>query len=641
MYANIIPLTKLPLSRLQSYTYDVADFANEIKFGQIVDIRLYNQKTTGVVVSIFDQLPADANKDIIYKKILGIADPIPFIHEKDLALAELVSDYYFASLGLIFKFSLPKPLKRKSAKFEKAMDSLDLKLAGNFSAGKNLRKPKIILGTNQQRQKKYFEIIKKVIAEKKQVLLMAPETALLTQMESSLAENFEKKDFLIYHNNLNKTEELIAWRRLQTNDAKIVAGTRQSIFLSFHNLGLIIVNEEADLSYKQWDMNPRYNARHLAQIKAENCGADIIYGGCVPSVKAFVAIKKNKLDQLILLDKKNISDLKIIDMRSELRQQNYSIFSYELHNAIAENLAAKKQILIFVNRRAAATFVMCRDCGHVLRCPNCDIALIEHLSKTLTCGHCSVKMISPLKCPRCSSERIKGFGIGIERVVEEFKKLFPGASIQRLDASENSQYKNLSNNTANWRHNRADVLIGTQISIRLNAENLGLVAALNIDSILNFPDWHNDEKAWQILHSLARQTNAVSVIFQTYKPDAKILTALQKNLNNLNDESFYKNELLMRKKYAYPPYVKMIKLLCKSDDYDYLIKETNRVAQDLKKQLPLLNIIGPNQPINPKIRNFWQKNIVVKLDINQKNAILENILKDLSNSWSIDVDPLT
>ena len=654
MYAEITPLTKLPLSKPQSYTYIADDFIVDLKIGQIVEVPLHNRKTMGIVSKITDTAPDIYNqngKKIIYKKITKILDEHPFANEHDLQLITFAHQYYYASLGLFLKHAIPEPLKRKNKKAEKALDQCDLKkINSNSITGLNDSQSELIIGTAQERQTYYLKIINQAIANQKQILLLVPEITLLAQAKIWLENALPETEVIVLFGGLSKTDQIINWRRAQTNSAQIFIGTRKAIFTPFYNLDCIIIDEEADLSYKQWDMNPRYDARLLAEKKVKLYGCKLIFGNTVPSITSYLKAKK-KIFKHLSSSAKIGTDISIVDMRNELHKNNYSVFSDKLDSDLTETLSNNQQTLIFTNRRAASTFVMCRDCGQVMRCPNCQIALVEHINKTLSCNHCSVKMISPLVCPKCKSPRIKSFGAGIEKVEEYIKEHFPQARTQRMDITESTNFKNLLTIIKQWQAGDFDILIGTQISVRLQSPNLALIAAIDIDSVLNFPDWRNDEKAWQILNSLTQRTNQQKVLLQTYNPESALLQYIKPYVSSPEAEqrsvatNFYQQELHNRKQLSYPPFVKMIKLICKHDDFDFLQNETERIVYELRQALPEQKIIGPIQPINAKVRNFWQKHIILKLDQkltdSHKNDILKKILDNLNNAWSIDVDPLT
>ena len=635
MFANIIPLTKIPINKPQIYTYKITGFEDEIKIGQAVQIPLYNRTAVGIVFSLSDA----AEPNITYKTIEKIINPFPIAKKNDLQLAIFTGEYYYASLGLILKHALPALPKRKVKKINEELEKINLAAINNFIEKTTTTIDKnpirIALGTPTQRQVHYKEIIKNCLKDNRQILFLIPEVMLAPQTIAWLANEFPKEEVIFLHSNMTKTDEIISWRKAQSNAAKIFVGTRKAVFTSFYDLGHIIMDEEQDLSYKQWDMNPRYDAHALAKHKALLYHCQLTFGSSAPSVDAYSRIKNKKYKLIALNKTKTCAAMTIIDMRRELHKKNYSIFSDALLDNLKECLQEKKQAIIFVNRRGLATFVMCRDCGHIERCPNCNIALVEQSGSKLNCNHCSFKSQIPLICPKCRSHRIKGFGTGAERVQQELTKIFPQAKISRADLTNTSNLPLTAEKYHDLLSGNVDVLVGTGIAIRLTSPRLRFLAAVNIDSIMNFPDWRADEKSWQIIKQMSVREDVKHCLIQTYNPDHKLFNA----------KNFYEQELNNRSTLSYPPFYQMIKLICKSDDFTFLLTESSRVANELRAKIPDIEIIGPIDPINAKIRNFWLKNIMIKfplnIDFSQKKVIIENIIKNLSNNWSVDVDPLT
>ena len=631
MFTHVIPLTKIPLNKPQAYTYRCAEFQGEIKVGQVVQIPLYNRTAVGVIAALSET----AEPNIVYKSIESIADHLPLLNERDLQLARFTSDYYYAPLGIILKHALPAMPKRKIKKVDEALEKMNAAVITsspppNLPLGKGEGRV-LAIGTLKQRQLYYAEIIQTCVRKDKQVLFLIPELTLVPQTLDWLKQTFPDEEIIFLHGSLSKSNELIAWRKAQTNAAKIFLGTRRAVFAAFAELGHIIVDEEQDLSYKQWDMNPRFDARTVCEKKAEMYACPLTFGAA-PSVAAYAKLK-NKTYALAALNKNNVAaPLTVVDMRREAHQSNYSLFSTLLLDSLRETLQAGKQAIIFVNRRGAFSFLLCRDCGFIPRCPNCNVSLVEYGSKKLACSHCSFKSDSPVVCPNCRSTRIRGFGSGVERVQDEVVKLFPDTTVARLDVGTATTLKSVREKYNDFFNKKIDILVGTGIALRLNAPALGLIAAANIDAILNFPDWRTDERSWTLIKQMKAREDVSRCIIQTYNPEHAVLQ---------QKKNFYERELANRKRFAYPPFVKMVKLICRSDDYNFLQTEATRVAGQLLNILPQNSVLGPIEPINPKIRNFWQKRIILKLDFSLKNDIVENVLKNLSNNWSIDVDPLT
>jgi len=628
MFAQIIPLTKLPLFKPQVYTYELGDLAKEIKIGQVVEVPLYYRFLPGIVVEFVQEAPTG----IKYKLVTKILDPHPILNERDLELARFISEYYFSSLGLVLKQLTPGLLKKKSKKLKEELAKINLSAILFSPKLKTALKTEVslIIGQPTERYRRYQEIIAETLKERRQILFLVPELILLEPTTDWLKQNFPNEKIVALYAEQSKTDQLINWRLAQSGGAKIFLGTRKAIFTSFYNLGHIIIDEEQSIGYKQWDMNPRYDARTVAEKKAALYDCGLTFGTNAPRIDTYFKFPVTRHPS-------PVTRPLIIDMRAELASGNYSIFSEQLETALTEALRQKKQAIIFVNRRGESTFVMCRDCGHIIRCPRCNLALMEHTNKTLSCGRCNFKTASPLSCPRCRSPRIKGFGIGVEKVEKELKQIFPQTKIVKLDTDLSSRRLGMRQRYREFKNGQIDILVGNQSILFLSSPKLALIAAINIDSILNFPHWQTDERAWQILRQITARNDAEQSVIQTYNPDNKILRQLKQE----NFAGFYSDMLRERTALKYPPTTQIIKLTAKSDDHERLQKESEAVAETLKKSLTGQDVIGPFRPVPEKIRNFWQREIIVKLELNYKNDKLKNVLNNLSNEWSIDVDAIT
>ena len=621
MFADIIPITKMPLNKPQAYTYKCGDLSEQVCIGQLVNIPLQNRTTTGVIASLSEE----ALPNINYKKISDIIEKHPIINEIDLKLFALTAAYYHASLGLLLKQGLPDFLKRKTRPTISTLENINSQALEKEKPikSKGGQNPLLIIGALKNRQEHYFKIISEVLLNKQQALFLVPEIMLIPQTLKWLEKTFPQEKIILLHSSLTKTKKWLNWRQAQTGYNSIFLGTRSAVFSSWQNLGAIIMDEEYDLSYKQWDMNPRYDARRVAEYKSKLYNAQLIMGSAAPAVASYFKAQKKYYNKIVVssISEKKIES-EIIDMRDELHKGNYSILAEQLEEKIKQTLNNQKQVILFVNRRAASTFVMCRDCGLIMRCPNCQKALVEYNNKTLSCTSCSLKMSSPTICPKCHSPKIKGFGLGVEKVEQKIKDIFPATRVARLDTV--ASLKDAQKKYQEFERSKIDIIIGTQTALRLISPNLKLVAALNIDSILNFPDWRTDEKAWHILQQIVNRDDGAEAIIQTYNPDNKLLQLIKNPWDNI----FYEQELHNRRALNYPPFAQMIKLICRSDDYEFLQQEVARQLNYLKKILPPQNIIGPITPVNEKIREFWQRHIIIKINPHQNREQLKKILQE-------------
>lgn len=627
MYANIIPFTRIPLARSQTYTYRFDDAA--VAVGHVATVPLHNRRVNGIVTSI-QQTPPDTA--ITYKTITAIADPTPLLSPLDIQTLHEVADYYYTSVGLLCKHVLPAIPKRSTKKLQTGMANLPLHAITCPLPRTHRPAIRLLNGPQTERRAAYQAAIATALANQTQILILVPTMSLMPPMLAWLAQHFPTTPTVALTPERSKTDELLDWRSLQAGVGRIAVGTRRAVFSAFRELGLIIVTEEDDISYKQWDMNPRYHAPTVALMKARHYGCDVLLDGPVPSVTSWVRVRQGAYQQ----ETSPATDtaIRLTDMRAELRARNFTSISYDLETAIAAAHANDKQALVLVNRRGSSRFVLCRDCGYVARCPHCAVALTEHRDSRLRCLHCTFSQPIPLACPSCNSPRIKGFGAGIEKVAHELTERFPKARLVCWDYKHTPRYSDVQ--TYYRDAQEADIIITTQAAIRVSLPRLGVTAAIDADATFNMPAWHAVERGWTLLHALT-QTNDTQVIIQTYNPEHPMLTQMQQHAH----DAFYARELKERRAFRYPPFVKMITLICRHDDKSILAGEVQRVMRQLHEVVPANAVLGPLEPLTPKIRGFWYRHILLKLAFSDHSAKLENILKHLSNFWSIDVDPMT
>lgn len=631
MYADIIALTRIPLSRPQTYTYRADGFEAALRVGQAVTVPLYNRQATGIVTALHDRPP---QAGIAYKPITAISDPVPLLSPADVATVRETADYYYTSAGILLKHVLPAIPKRQTKKLTAGLATLPLDAITQSPSPTVTASVGAAMGTLADRQTAYRAAIANALAADTQVLFLLPSVILFPQTLRWLQEAFPDVPIRTLAPDRSKTDELLDWRALQSGAARIALGTRRAIFSSFHTLGLIIVDEEDDVSYKQWDMNPRYHAPTVAAIKARHENCALIFGAAAPSVKTWVRIKQEKYRLLSTIPSRSETGIQLVDLRAAVRAKNYSCISYELEQALAQTLAAGKQALLFANRHGSSTFVLCRDCGYVIRCPQCGVALVEYADAHLRCPHCTFQTPAPAACPQCSSPQIKGFGTGVEKAEHEIKQRFPAARISRWDYKSTPKLKDV---TRHYEESlAADIILTAPAAVRLHLPRLALAAALDADAALHVPAWHAAERGWTLLQTLVQRPDT-AIILQTYNPEHPVLLRLQQN----DAAGFYTAELKERRAFRYPPFVQMATLICRHDDKRMLDGEVNRVLKQLYDAVPANAVIGPLEPLTPKIRGFWYRHLLLKLAFSDNSAKLGNILKNLSNCWSIDVDPMT
>ncbi|PAB58864.1 primosomal protein N' [Anaeromicrobium sediminis] len=501
----------------------------------------------------------------------------------------------------------------------------------------------------------YVDLINKVLKEGKEAIILVPEISLATQMIRRIKGVFGHVVGIL-HSRLSLGERLDEWEKIRKGHVKIVIGARSAIFSPFKNLGIIIIDEEHEYSYKS-ENRPRYHTIEVAKFRAIKNQCPLILGSATPSIEAYYkAINKEyeKIELISRYNKKPLPKVTVVDMREELKMGNKSIFSQALYEELEKNVKNKKQSILFLNRRGHSTFISCRNCGYVLKCPKCDVSLTYHSKKGgVTCHYCGFKTSPPQICPECRSKYIKYFGAGTEKIENMTKKLFPKAKIGRLDLDTTSKKGSMDNILESFKNGEIDILIGTQMVAKgLDFPNVTLVGVIAADISLNIPDFRSSERTFQLITQVAgragRGEDEGRVIVQTYSPEH---FALQ-NAQNHDYTSFYNEEILMRKVANYPPYCNIVNIIFSGEDEREIIK----VAQDFADRIKLnMNnekmssdneIYGPNPALisKVKLKHRWQL-IIKTVDQNLIRGIINyvdtNFRRDERGRVliSIDINP--
>jgi primosomal protein N' (replication factor Y) len=485
----------------------------------------------------------------------------------------------------------------------------------------------------------YAELIAKVIAQGKQVLYLVPEIALTTQLINRIRAVFGNS-VGIYHSKFSENERVEIWNSiLQEKDGKheakhfnIVLGTRSALFLPFNNLGLIIVDEEHDNSYKQQDPAPRYHARDAAMYLANLHKAKVLLGTATPSFESYYNALHNKFGLVRLAErfgKATLPHTVVCDLKKETQQQqNKSIFSHQLINAITEALQKKEQVILFQNRRGFAPYTECSACHWIPHCTHCDVALIYHKqTNKLSCHYCGYTMQPPTSCNACGNNNLKYKGFGTEKIEEEIELLFPSAKIARMDLDTTRSkyaYKQLIDE---FELGNIDILVGTQMVTKgLDFDNVSVVGVLNVDSVLNFPDFRSYEKAYQLIVQVSgragRKEKAGTVYIQTNQPEHEVINHVLAN----DYLQFYQSQINEREQFHYPPFTRVIELSVVAKD----INVVNDIAEQLANQLkPLFGgmLLGPEFPLVAKIKDQYHKRVLLKINREYSPTQVRNLLK--------------
>lgn len=497
----------------------------------------------------------------------------------------------------------------------------------------------------------YMQAIEKVASMGKTAIMLVPEISLTKQMLETFTERFGKEVIAVLHSKLTQRERHDEWRRIKEGKAKIVIGARMAVFAPLKDIGLIVMDEEQEASYKA-DMSPKYDTVDIALKRIGYYNGVMLLGSATPSVVSYYRVSQGIYRLLTLKHRYNNTPLPEVitaDMREELREGNNTIFSKKLYDAINEEIESNRQVILLQNRRGYANFVSCRECGHVIKCSECGISLTYHKSQeSLICHYCGRRLPAPDKCPKCQSSYIKYFGIGTEQVVEATQKLFPSASVDRLDIDAIKTRKDLDRILGKFTDGETDILIGTQLVAKgLDFDNVGLVGIIAADTGLNIPDYRSAERTFQLVTQAAgragRRDSRGKVIIQTYEPGNYALQGAA-----LNDyEAFYEKEITLRKFMDYPPFTDIINVNFTAEDDKTASAVSDKCKRYIDKVEEGVNILGPKISINFKGKDSVRFYIMIKCPKNLRNKFvfyLEEFNKILINerikcNMDIDVNP--
>lgn len=504
----------------------------------------------------------------------------------------------------------------------------------------------------------YLQLIEETIKREKTAIVLVPEISLTPQMLDRFISRFGKDKIAVLHSKLSIGERFDEWNRIKEDDVKIVIGARSAIFAPLKNLGIIIIDEEHDASYKS-ESNPKYDAKQVAKYIAKQHKSILLLGSATPNIDTYYKATEKKEIELIELTKRanlsNLPEVTIIDLKQELANGNRSMLSNELYSSIEENLKEKRQTILFLNRRGYSTFIMCRDCGYTVKCKNCNISLTYHRSeKKLKCHYCGYEQNIVTVCPECHSEKIRYFGTGTQKLEQEIQKQFPNARTIRMDVDTVTKKNSHEEILNKFKNENIDILIGTQMVVKgHHFPNVTLVGVIAADSSLNIDDYRANERTFQILTQVAgragREKLPGKVIIQTYNPENFSIQCAQKQ----DYKMFYNTEITLRKQLKYPPFCDIIIIGFSGLDeeklkkislstYNYLTKRVNEIEYKNKN----INMFKPMPAPIDKIQNRYRYRIIIKTKMTEEinnilNEYLEKVYKkDLKDiRIGIDINP--
>lgn len=668
----------LPLPLDKNFDYSIpAELRSQLTPGQRVIVPFGKSKKIGYIVSL-----SEKSEYPKLKKIISPYAPEISLTEELLTLARWIAEYYLCSLGETLAMILSPRLKMVKFYEHKLPPSEEIPFSPLPPTESQQRvidsiKKDIELGEKEVITSKvfllhgvsasgktevYFQAIDFCLKRNKEVIFLLPEIALTPQFVDLFQKRFGKVG--LWHSRLSRGEKYHYLLRVKNGELKIMLGARSAIFTPFKNLGLIIIDEEHEFTYKQ-DKKPFYHAREVALKRAELNNAVVILGSATPSLESYYAAQNKKFKLLELperVEERKLPEIKIVNMREEIDKGNRSIISLELQKVLAECLEKKEQAIIFLNRRGYSTFLLCHRCGYIAKCPNCQLSLVYHQGENiLSCHYCRYKEKVPISCPVCKNRRLSFSGTGTEKVQNEIHKFFPAARLCRMDL-DTTRKKNIYHEIYHtFKEEKIDILIGTQMIAKgFDFPKVSVVGIINADVALNLPDFRAAERTFQLVSQVAGRAGRGEipgkVVLQTYYPEHYALVSAAEH----NYLQMYKQEIKLRKDLGYPPFVYLARVLLRGKNKDKVSGLAEEIAGKIELQKCQLKvrgveIIGPTIAAYPRIAGKYRWQILLKakklLTLHSFSDGAENNLhqilsplKDIYHSNSVhisfDIDPI-
>jgi primosomal protein N' (replication factor Y) len=668
MYAEVI-LSKVSRGIDKIFHYSIpVELAGKVEVGHQVLIPFGKRREIGYVVGFVEKAEVKKVKDI-----LKVTSEQPIFTEKQVELARWMADYYCSFFLTALRLVMPpgtgrlesRELKVESRKREKKKEKLespkaDYKMADalkptaeqetalkEIKAAVDQNKPEKILLygiTGSGKTEVYMQAIAHVLDKGRSAIVLVPEISLTPQLIQRFSNRFGDH-IAVLHSHLTQKQRAEEWRRVAAGEARIILGARSAIFAPVKELGLIVVDEEFETTYKQ-DKSPRYHARTIAFYLAEQHRAAVILGSATPSIETYFHAEKGEYQKLLLskrIDDRPLPPVEIIDMR---KKGNF-LLSEKLRQELKNTLEKGEQAILFINRRGFFTFVLCRECGFAIECPQCSISLAYHSDeRKVRCNRCGFSADAPAICPRCHSSSIKYFGIGTQRIEKEVADVFSSARILRYDRDSVSKRGSHEAFFAAFAEGKADVLIGTQMVTKgMDVAKVTLVGVVSADTALNLPDFRSGEHTFQLLTQVAgragRHHLPGKVIIQTYQPDNYVIRSAVSH----DYDGFYKQEIKHREELGYPPFSRLISILISGAEIKKVVKITEDLEGFLKKRISQ-GILGPAPAVIPRLRGEWRYHILLKGNDLEKmrTAVAETLEKIVVPSEIkvvVDVEPMS
>lgn len=661
-YAEIV--IGLPIKKPFHYRIPVA-LRDKADIGKRAWVPFGTRKIVGYIVGFVERPQVSEVREI--SALIDESEPI--IDDKLLELARWIADYYHSSWGEAVEAAVPGPLKKGKIKVkprhplheEFYQATANFRLTGEQGVALKPVLKSLSDGANDiyllhgitgsGKTEVYLQAIESALALGKSAIVLVPEISLTPQAVERFKSRFGET-VAVLHSRLLESEKFAEWKKLKEGSARIAVGARSAIFAPVQKLGLIVVDEEHETSYKQDDA-PRYNARDVAIERARISGAIVILGSATPSIESYYNAVSGKYKLLKLterIERRKLPGVEIIDMRQEmLDTKEIRVFSRPLEHAISETLKRAGQVMLFLNRRGFSTFINCKKCGYVVKCKYCNVSMTYHFdTRKLNCHYCNYQVSPPEACPKCKSGNIKYFGIGTQKIESEAARIFPAARIARMDTDATLKRGSHRQILGDFKKHKVDILIGTQMIAKgHDFPKVMLVGVISADTALNLPDFRAGERTFNLLTQVAgragRGAETGKVIVQTYSPSHY---AVGKSIKH-DYVGFFNEEIKFRKELKYPPFTHIVEIKLRGRDEDKVAKVSHDLAADLSAVLSGgdIELVGPAPEFISKIKGQFRWNMLLKGDDPRLICLLidEALSKLKSKSGliiTIDVDPV-
>ncbi len=612
MIADIIPTQKMPRN-LSSLTYRVPpDLRKKIKVGQIVKIPLRHKIIEGAVLAIKKK----ADRPYRLKGIKEIVQLAPIFTGQQLSFFDELAKNNFVSTSLLVHFNLPRFIKKEREKLGYQQINSDNKPTAKT-------KTLYLWWTNKKERNKYYrQRIKANLTCRKQILIIVPRIKDIYQLADELG--LRKSDFTAVHRQLKRAENARLWQQALSGEKLLFIGTRSALFYPYTRLGEIIIDEENSNDHKQYDMNPRYDARTAAQLMQKFYHQRLTYSSYAPSVKLYYKYRPATPET------KQKPNIKIINIEHLLASKNYTFISDSLLKEL-KKLNGKEKAFIFINHKGEARLTKCADCGYIFKCPHCQLPLIKQDNR-LVCYYCQHQEDLPPFCPQCQGAHLKSSGLGVQKISRQIKEILPQLKTKTLD-KENSGQKTDQDN--NWR-----AIIGTEFVLdKINWKEIKVIGIINADQLWQHAEFMAAERAYQLLTKiLTLAPQKAKIIFQTFSPQHKIIQAITQNKPLI----FYRAELKIRRDFGYPPYNEIIKISCLNKSKQKAYRQAEKIYQRLRNEFKRkveyekIFVSAPLPILRQKIRGKYKFNLIVKTQVTDSKKWLEIIPADCL----IDIEPV-